>query len=101
MEKLNCVLACVCCVCVCVCRAAYCAFSIPMLLSSIVNGPVSIAIDASLPSLRFYKSGTYADPACKNGPDDLGAAAAAATTTAAAINLEIEVALLTKRNARR
>lgn len=41
------------------------------LLSAIATGPVSIAIDASLPSLRFYKQGTYADPACKNGVDDL------------------------------
>jgi len=44
---------------------------IAMLQAAVATAPVSIAIDASLPSFRFYKSGTYADPACKNGINDL------------------------------
>ena len=34
-------------------------------------GPVAIAIDASLPTFRFYAEGVYSDPKCKNDLDSL------------------------------
>ncbi|KAM9959334.1 hypothetical protein ACTFIR_000409 [Dictyostelium discoideum] len=34
-------------------------------------GPVAIAIDASVDDFRYYMSGVYNNPACKNGLDDL------------------------------
>jgi cathepsin L len=34
-------------------------------------GPVTVAIDASHPSLTYYTSGVYYEPACGNTPDDL------------------------------
>jgi len=34
-------------------------------------GPVSVSIDASHKSFSFYSEGTYFEPDCGNGPDDL------------------------------
>eukprot|EP01097_Dermamoeba_algensis_P006025 TRINITY_DN3794_c0_g1_i1.p1 TRINITY_DN3794_c0_g1~~TRINITY_DN3794_c0_g1_i1.p1 ORF type:complete len:548 (+),score=128.28 TRINITY_DN3794_c0_g1_i1:67-1710(+) len=34
-------------------------------------GPVAVAIDASQPSFRFYSSGVYFEPKCKNDANDL------------------------------
>jgi len=36
-----------------------------------VAGPVAVAIDASAPDFRYYESGVYYSPVCKNGLDDL------------------------------
>jgi len=44
---------------------------IPQMYSALNKGPVAIAIDASLPSFRFYAKGVYTDPACGNKPENL------------------------------
>ncbi|EGC35214.1 hypothetical protein DICPUDRAFT_55299 [Dictyostelium purpureum] len=48
------------------------AGSINALLNAVATqGPVAIAIDASVDDFRYYQSGIYSNPSCKNGPDDL------------------------------
>jgi cathepsin L len=44
---------------------------VSQLVSAVGNGPVAIAIDASLPSFRFYQDGIYNDPACQTDADSL------------------------------
>jgi len=41
------------------------------LLDAVAIGPVAVAIDASVPSFRYYTSGVYYEPACGNTLDDL------------------------------
>ena len=41
------------------------------MLEALTHSPVAIAIDASLPSFRFYKHGIYSDPKCRYDLDSL------------------------------